>query len=46
MSDAPKSSDKLLEGKAEERFRRPVGKLMNTRHKPHKDEPKKRERQK
>lgn len=42
MADPPKDDDKLPEREAEARFNKLVGNLVNTPHKPHKDEPKKR----
>jgi hypothetical protein len=44
MPDTPKDDDKLPEDEATARFNKLVGNLVNTPHKPHKDEPKKRER--
>lgn len=45
MTDKPsQDDDKLPEAEAEERFNRLVGNLVNTPHKPHKDEPPKREK--
>jgi hypothetical protein len=41
MSDKPlPDDDKLPEADAEERFNRTLRNLLNTPHKPHKDEPK------
>ncbi len=42
MADTPKDSDKLPEAEAESRFNRLVGNLVNTPHKPHKEETRKR----
>jgi len=36
MTDAPKDPDKLPESDADARFKRLVGNLVNTPHKPHK----------
>ena len=36
MTDPPTDADKLPDDEAEERFRRVVGNLVNTPHKPHK----------
>ena len=36
MADLPKDDDKLPDAEAEERFKRLVGNLVNTPHKPHK----------
>jgi hypothetical protein len=35
MTEIPKDEDKLPDAEAEERFRRTVGNLVNTPHKPH-----------
>jgi hypothetical protein len=35
MTTPPKDDDKLLDAEAEERFKRLVGNLVNTPHKPH-----------